>query len=305
MKSMSCLVSALLMLVPTAAAAELRVATLVPCVEDALRGVEGATVVAGIRTSMRAPERTDVVDLGSPHSPNLERLASANPELVVADALMNAPLRDDLARSGAEVMLVDLSSVDATFAALEALGRRIGPAAAETLAARVAAARAELGAQALGTPVTVLALFGTPGAFQVVTGGAWIGSLLTALHYQNLGADLAGAERFPGFAEVSHEALATLRPELVVLVAHGDPTRIRQELDTLMAGSGPWGGLSNSASRGVHVLPPDLFVANPGLELPRAAQAISAVTARPAVGAGPGSGSGTGAAAASGTGPTP
>jgi iron complex transport system substrate-binding protein len=288
---MKFLASALLLLVSSAVdAADLRVATLVPCVEDALRGVAGATVVAGIRQSMRAPERTDVVDLGSPHAPNLERLASANPQLVVADALLNAPLRDELGRSGAEVMLVDLTSVDSTFAALEALGHRIGPGAAETIAARVAAARAELSAQALGEPVKVLALFGTPGTFQVVTGGAWIGSLLSTLHYENLGADLTGAQRFPGFAEVSHESLATLRPDLVVLVAHGEPTRIRQELDTLMAGSGPWNGLSKSASRGVHVLPPDLFVANPGLSLPRAAQEITAVTAPPAVGAGPGSG---------------
>jgi iron complex transport system substrate-binding protein len=273
-----------LLLTFAAGAAELRVATLLPCVEDALRGVDGVTVVAGIRASMRAPERTDVIDLGSPHSPNLERLASADADLVVADALIHAPLREELARSGAELMLFDTTSVDATFAALEQLGARVGRP--ELLAERVKASRAQLEGQALSQPVKVLALFGTPGSFQVVTSGAWIGSLLEALHYQNLGADLTGASRFPGFAEVSHEKLATLRPELVVLVAHGDPARIRQELDGLIAGTGPWHGIGSSASKGVHVLPPELFVSNPGLELPRAARAITALGALPAVGAG-------------------
>jgi iron complex transport system substrate-binding protein len=233
---------------------------------------------------MRAPERTDVIDLGSPHAPNLERLASANADLVVADALINAPLKEELSRSGAQVMLLDTRSVDSTFAGLEELGRRVG--APELLAQRVKASRDLLAAQALAKPISVLALFGTPGSFQVVTGGAWIGSLLDALHYQNVGANLTGAERFPGFAEVSHEKLATLRPDLVVLVAHGDPARIRSELDTLMAGSGPWSGLGK-ASRGVHVLSPELFVSNPGLELPRAAQEITELGGPASVGAGP------------------
>jgi len=272
-RSLSVFILALALLGARAAFAdEVRVATLLPCVEDALRGVPGVKVVASIRASMRAPERTDVVDLGSPHAPNLERLASANANLVVADAVINAPLKDELARSGAEVMLLDTSSVESTFAGLEALGKKVG--APDVLAARVAESRAKLAGEALDKPIKVLALFGTPGSFQVVTQGAWIGSLLETLRFENLGAGLTGSQRFPGFAEVSHETLATLQPDLVLLVAHGDPTRIRQELDTLMAGSGPWSGLGKAA-RGVHVLPPDLFVSNPGLGLPQAGQVIA------------------------------
>ena len=50
-----------------------RVATLLPSVEGALRDVDGVAVVAGVRSSFRAPERQDVIDLGSPHHPNVER----------------------------------------------------------------------------------------------------------------------------------------------------------------------------------------------------------------------------------------
>ena len=45
-----------------------------------------------------------------------------------------------------------------------------------------------------------------------MTRDAWIGSLLDNLHFENLGANLTGSQRFPGFVEVSHEKLATLRP---------------------------------------------------------------------------------------------
>ena len=209
-----------------ATAAELRVATLLPAAEVALRGLPGVQVVAGIRASMRAPERSDVIDLGTPHAPNLERLASARADLIVADALINAPIRAELGRTGGEVMLLDTTSVDSTFAALETLGKRAGAEA--QMAERVKTARARLASQALAQPLKVLALFGTPGSFQVVTGGAWIGSLLEALHYQNLGAQLTGAGRFPGFAEVSDEVLATLRPDWCCWSRTATPTRIRR-----------------------------------------------------------------------------
>jgi iron complex transport system substrate-binding protein len=256
-----------------------RVATLLPSVEEALRGVDGVAVVAGVRSSFRAPERTDVIDLGSPHHPNVERLANARADWVVGDTQINGHQKEELGRFGAKVVLIDTTSVDGTFDGLLALGREVG--AEQSLAPRVAQARESLKQHALDQRVPVLALFGTPGSFQVVTKGAWLGSLLDTLGFLNVGAEMKGDQRVPGFVEVSQEHLATLRPQLVVLVAHGDPAKIRAELEAQLAGSGPLAGLGRSATHGVHVLSPDLFVANPGLDLPRAAEALVAL-ARPA-----------------------
>jgi iron complex transport system substrate-binding protein len=257
-----------------------RVATLLPSVEQALRGIDGITVVAGVRSSFRAPERTDVIDLGSPHHPNVERLANARADWVVGDAQINGHQKDELGRFGSKVVLIDTTSVDGTLDGLLAFARQLG--ADPALAPRVAEARARLAKQTLGARMPVLALFGTPGSFQVVTNGAWLGSLLDTLGFENLGANLKGKQRVPGFVEVSQEHLSTLRPELVVLVAHGDPRQIQSELASQLAGSGPLAGLGRSAKRGVHVLSPELFVANPGLDLPRAAEALVSLAQAPA-----------------------
>jgi iron complex transport system substrate-binding protein len=257
-----------------------RVATLLPSVEDALRGADGVAVVAGVRSSFRAPERTDVIDLGSPHNPNVERLANARADWVVGDTQINGHQKDALGRFGGKVVLIDTTSVDGTLDGLLAFGRQVG--AETTMAPRVAEARESLKKQALEERMPVLALFGTPGSFQVVTKNAWLGSLLDTLGFLNVGADVKCDERVPGFVEVSQEHLATLRPELVVLVAHGDPTRIRADLESQLSGSGPLAGLGRSAKRGVHVLSPDLFVANPGLGLPRAAEALVELARAPA-----------------------
>jgi iron complex transport system substrate-binding protein len=274
------LIAALAALAATKGAEPVRVATLLPSVENALRGVDGVTVVAGVRSSFRAPERSDMVDLGSPHHPNVERLATARADWVVGDAQINGHQKDEMGRFGAKVVLIDTTSVDGTLDGLLAFARQIG--AEPAVAPRVSAAREQLAKQSLDARMPVLALFGTPGSFQVVTKGAWIGSLLDTLGFENVGADLRGQQRVPGFVEVSQEHLATLRPELVVLVAHGDPRQIQSDLAAQLAGTGPLAGLGRSATRGVHVLSPDLFVANPGLDLPRAAEALVALAQAPA-----------------------
>ena len=142
--------------------------------------------------------------------------------------MLHARLEADLARSGARVLLLDTSAVDSTLDGLDALAAAVGD---ETvLKQRAAALRAELAALRLERPVPVLALFGTPGSFQVVTERTWIGSLLDTLHFEPRPGLTAAARASPASSEVSDEKLATLRPELVLLVAHGDPTRIREEL---------------------------------------------------------------------------
>jgi iron complex transport system substrate-binding protein len=258
---------------PAAGAAPVRVATLLPFVEDALRRVPArATVVATVRRELHTPVAAGTIDLGNPHGPSFERLAEARPQLVIGDASLHASLREALAKSGAEVLLIEASSVDATFDALLEIGRRVG--AEPELSAAVAEARAALGALALPQPVAALALFGTPESFYAVTGRAWLGDLLARLHFENLGARAPGNERFPGLVALSDEVIATLEPRLVLLVSHGDPARIRETFVKRVAAGGPWRSIRDSAGDAVHVLDPAVFSANPGLELPRAAREL-------------------------------
>jgi len=256
-----------------AAAAPLRVATLLPYVEDALdRLGDRVEIVATVRRDMRTPPPPPLVDLGSPHAPNLERLAEAKPTLVVCDRALHGAQREQLARTGAEVLLVDSGSVDATFDGLAAVARRAD--AVDAMGREIATARMKIGASALEHPLPVLVLFGAPGSFVVVTERTWLGDLLRRLNFDNLGARVTGSERHPGFVGVSDEVLAGLRPEIVLLVAHGDPDALRAAFEKKLAEGGAWAGLRASATRGVHVLPPALFTTNPGLGMAEAAQQL-------------------------------
>lgn len=252
----------------------LRVAALLPWVAEAVE-VAGPDValVAGVRRVLHEPLPDGLVDLGNPHSPSLERLVEVHPDLVVADRAIHARLAPQIEKLGARVLLLGTDSVAETTASLDALSAALGRPA--PLEARIAEVRARIGALADRSEASVVALFGAPGSFYVLTERAWLGDLA-----RHVGLDLAiaasGDERFPGLVAVSDEAMAMAHPDLVLLVAHGDPNRIRADLERRTAEGGAWSGLAG-ARLGIHVLDPDLFSANPGLEIVRAAEALVAL----------------------------
>jgi iron complex transport system substrate-binding protein len=263
-----------------------RVATFVPYVEEALARLPGAqvVVVATVRRSMHEPPRAGVADLGTPHAPSLEALAAARPDLVVGDVSMHAMLAENVKPLGAELLLLDPSSIDATYAGLLEVAKRVG--AVPEMQREVDASKAALAQLALAEPVSTLALFGTPARWLVVTERSWLGDLLQALRLDPVSKGTRGAERIPGYAEVSDEQIATTRPELVLVVTHGDPRQIRAGLDARIGPRGAWSGVAEKAVDGVHVLDPGMFTVNPGLALPDAARALVALAkeAAPPVG---------------------
>jgi iron complex transport system substrate-binding protein len=250
-----------------------RVATLLPFVAAALAEVpEQAVVVASVRRSMHEPSVPGVIDLGSPHSPSFEKLAESRPDLVVAERAMHAALAEKLGRTGAEVVLIDTTSVDSTFAGLRTVGAKVN--AASEIDGSIAQAQAEIRAQALAQPLETLPIFGTPGAFMLITDRTWLGDLLVKLNFKSAAATPTGNERFPGYVELSDELLAGLKPQIVLLVAHGDVPAIRAALSKRIDEDGSWRSVREAADRGVHVLDAHMFQANPGLAMPEAAREL-------------------------------
>jgi len=272
---------AFVLVASTAAAEEepLRVATLLPFVEDALRQTEGGryTLVASVRRSLHTPVAEGVIDLGNPHSPSFERLAEARPDLVVGDRGLHGRLARELEASGARLLLLDTSSTEGSLAGLVEIGAAVHAKA--EMEAAVAVVRERLADVAVVGSRRVLALFGTPGRFYAVTDRTWLGGLLANVGYENVAPD--GREGVPGYVVVNDEALMLLRPDLVLVVAHGEPARIRAEIDRRAGEGGVWASL-RQAPLGLHVLDPERFGAPPGLALADAAVELARYATPPA-----------------------
>jgi len=262
-----------ILLTITAPATPVRVATLVPYVAEAVGRVgPPAELVATVRRDLRTPPPPPTIDLGNPHSPSFEKLAEARPSLVVGERALHGALSERLGRGGPEVLLVDSTSVAETFAGLLEVGRRVERQ--EAMQTEVAAAERALDGLRLESSVPTLILFGTPGSFMVMSSRTWLGDLAVRLGYTNVAAGLDGGEKHPGFVQLSDETIAGLRPELVLLVAHGDPDAIRAAFRGRVDPGGSWAALGTGARRGVHVLPADVFGSNPGLQMPEAARRL-------------------------------
>jgi len=264
------------MLAAPAVAEPLRVATLLPSVADAVAKLppSKAVLVATVRRNLHEPTPAGIIDLGTPHAPSLERLAEAQADLVVAEQRLHGTQADQLGAGKAELLLIDTSSIDATLGGLVQVAARAD--AAPEMEAQVAIARRSLETLRLAEPVPTLALFATPGAFLAVTDATWIGDLMGRLGFTSVAPAAPHGGAMPGYVPLSDETLAALRPELLLLLSHGDPARVQAEFMRRLEG-GPWEGLRQSARRGVHVLDPVLFQSNPGLDIAAAGRALTAL----------------------------
>jgi iron complex transport system substrate-binding protein len=268
--------AAVLALVPSGApGAPLRVATLVPCVADAVERIaDRAVVVASVRPSAAGAVPAGALDLGSPHQPSFEVLHASRPELVVIDSVMHAGQADRLGRGPWQLLAIDTASIDATLAGLGELGRIAGAQGA--MDAVIASTRRALYASRVSAPVRALTLFGAPGTPMVVTERTWLGDLLRELGLSDVAGSFSGAERFPGYVQLSDEILARLEPEVILLVAHGDAAQMEAAFGRRLQQEQVWTRAAASSRSRVLMLEPELFGSNPGLRIVEAAAWITA-----------------------------
>ena len=239
-----------------------RVATLLPFVADALDQMPaGVEVVASVPAELGMSLPPGRIDLGNSHSPSFELLAAARPDLVVGNLAVHATLVDQLKRAVPSVVMIEATSVDATFDGLA----RVGEAAGVTveMSALIAASRKSIDDLKMDRTVSVLPLFGAPGTYMAITERTWLGDLIGQLGFDNVAAGLSGQETYPGYVELSEEVLATLDPQLVVMVTHGSPRAIQQAFSRDAERGGVWGALASK----VEILEPSLFARNPGLAM--------------------------------------
>ena len=200
--------------------------------------------------------------------PDLERVLALRPGLVVIGSYpFNRPAIEQLTAAGLPVFAVPLTSLDDLRAALDALGARLGAAAAArrlraALDDGLARARA-LAAAAAGPPPRVLLVYEVADGYVYTSGG---GDHLEPL----LGACGATNVAAPGplTARLSIERVLTLTPDVIL---HTAPTRALPDRAAALA---YWRGVAPSlpaVQAGRVFVWPDGSLAQPG---PKLAQAV-------------------------------
>ena len=224
------------------------------------------------------PEAHDIPVVAISHSagPNIEQLAAARPDLVLATpmyARFGPPIEQAL---DVPVLIYDLASVDDILEKMATLGDVAGcaPAAKEA----VTALRGKMEQQRADLPAEgpkVLGLFGSTEALLAFTSASYLGDMVELMG-GNLVANVGPpfihqGSADPAFTPFSLETVVAQDPDVIFLVRHANPTDAREEgLEELF--SNPiWEGLRAVVDGRVHELSEWLYLRYPG---PRVAWAM-------------------------------
>lgn len=208
----------------------------------------------------------DIPEVGQIHAPNLEKIMSLKPDLVVGTNVpFHVMLRKPLEMAGVPLYLNMINSYEDVLNSIDEFGRFAGrekEAAAKR--AEIEKEYAELTKDAVpGKGPKVLIIFGAPDSFNMSTQFSFSGDLVKRLGGINI-AEKAEKTKDSSFIPLSMEFVAKENPDVVMLITMGGSKEILEKLRKDMRDNVIWHDVSAVQNNRVYQLPPSLFTVNPG-----------------------------------------
>jgi cobalamin transport system substrate-binding protein len=172
----------------------------------------GDKMVAGTSYDDYPEEAKALPKIGDFANPNVEKIASYTPDLVLAAGGIQDKLRSKLEDLGMKVYVVDPKTYDGTVATIENIGRLAGEeSGAQSVADTMNAAKEEVQAAVAGQPAatTFLEIYSKP--LMTAGSGTFIDDMITLAGGENVGAQ--AGEGFPTF---STEVLVKDDPQVYI-----------------------------------------------------------------------------------------
>ena len=189
---------------------------------EILDDLEYDNVVAIPETSSDSlPERyKDLPPIGSPMSPDYEKIKSVSPDLVLSPKSLESSLAQDYTNAGINSAFLDLSSVQGMYDAIESLGELLDR---ESQAEKLITDYEEYIAEYQSTDEeakSVLILMAFPDGFYLVaTENSYVGNLVELAGGENVyGKDTSGDEN--GFVSINPEDMVQKNPDMIMVFAH-------------------------------------------------------------------------------------
>ena len=207
-----------------------------------------------------------IPEVGQIHAPNLEKIMSLKPDLVVGTNVpFHVMLRKPLEMAGVPLYLNMINSYEDVLKSVDEFGRMAGKekeAAAKH--AEIERDYAELTKDVQpGKGPKVLIIFGAPDSFNMSTKMSFSGDLVERLGGINI-ANKAENVKDSSFIPLSMEFVAKENPDVVMLITMGGSKEILEKLRANMRDNVIWHDVNAVKNNRVYQLPPSLFTVNPG-----------------------------------------
>lgn len=221
-----------------------RIVSMSPNVTELLFGIGAFDQVVGVSDYCTYPPAVSKLpSVGGWHNPNLEKLASLHPDLVIIDEGQAPFIEDNFKKLGLRVMTATDHTLHDAYEAMVQLGRATGheqEAARLVTETREGLARVSRKTTALAKPKIVLIVDRTPGTLRDLY-AATEGSFLSEI-VEIAGGRIAVPPAKRGYTLLSKEDLLAINPDCILDFIHGaksrfagDPMEAWREMSELKA----------------------------------------------------------------------
>ncbi|WP_248927215.1 ABC transporter substrate-binding protein [Paenibacillus hamazuiensis] len=216
-------------------------------------------------------EASDVEQVGSTHSIDLEKIAFLEPDAVLGNNPLNMKDISAVEGAGAKMVLSSANSIDEIKKQIQLFGQMLQKErkASELIAAIDGKATALKAAQSSGKP-RVLLVYGAPGTYMAALNNSLSGDILATAGGENIAADYPSLDNYPQYAQLNTEKIVKSNPQLILIMTHGNADKVKDGFIKEMQQNAAWNSLDAVKANRIEVLPADLFGTNPGTGIVKA-----------------------------------
>ena len=209
----------------------------------------------------------DIPSVGNTYNPDVEKIISLNPDLVIGMNIANhIKLREALTSANIPLYINDLDSFDDVNRSLQLFGELtnhedISKKEIENIDQTFTMYKEKI--KDKPHPKTLL-LLGTPGNLNVSTDRSFSGKLLDSLGANNIGKNIGGEAPY---VPLSLEFVQEQNPERIIFVVMYPDPSIKESFVKEMQSNPAWQHVKAIETGQIHYVPGGLFALNPGTRI--------------------------------------
>ena len=237
-----------------------------------------AEVVGVPTTSQPLPAQyADLPEVGQAMSPDLEIVASLEPDLFIMDSNFQASVEESLSQYGLNTFFFETGSYSDFVNSIKQLGVEINredeaKKLVNEIEASVTKALEKKGDQS----PTVAVIFGAGENFMLATDTSYLGDLVKTLGATNITSKLDG-DMSSGYVQFSLEQILAQNPDYVLRFAHGNIEQTKKMFDEAFDANDAYQELDAVKSGKVYDLDPTIFNVSANLEITTAIETLGEI----------------------------